>query len=72
MFAIKLTQPNFNHTTKVRYDDEAKRVVAEPVELIQEWRNFDATTPWESFPNFRETPPQVEAGGDGDSKEEKK
>lgn len=40
---------------QVRYDDEVKRVVAEPVELIQEWRNFDYTSPWESFPAFRES-----------------
>ncbi|ESO03812.1 hypothetical protein HELRODRAFT_173514 [Helobdella robusta] len=39
---------------EVRYDDEAKRVVVEPIEMIQEWRNFDYTSPWESFPNFRE------------------
>lgn len=40
---------------EVRYDDEVKRVVAEPVELIQEWRKFDYTSPWESFPAFRES-----------------
>ena len=39
---------------QVRYDDEVKRVVAEPVELIQEWRKFDLGNPWESFPAFRE------------------
>lgn len=39
----------------MRYDDEVKRVVAEPVELIQEWRKFDYTSPWESFPAFRES-----------------
>jgi NADH-quinone oxidoreductase subunit C len=32
---------------EVRYDDEAKRVVYEPVELKQEFRNFDFTSPWE-------------------------
>jgi len=40
---------------EVRYDDEVKRVVAEPVELIQEWRKFDLNTPWETFPAFRES-----------------
>jgi len=39
---------------EVRYDDEVKRVVAEPVELIQEWRKFDYNSPWETFPKFRE------------------
>lgn len=32
---------------EVRYDDEAKRVVYEPVELRQEFRNFDYESPWE-------------------------
>jgi len=40
---------------EVRYDDEVKRVVAEPVELIQEWRKFDVNTTWETFPAFRES-----------------
>ena len=37
-----------------RYDDEKKRVVQEPVELAQEFRNFDLTAAWEQFPKFRE------------------
>jgi NADH-quinone oxidoreductase subunit C len=32
---------------EVRYDDEVKRVVYEPVELKQELRNFDFLSPWE-------------------------
>ncbi|MBZ9790405.1 NADH-quinone oxidoreductase subunit C [Rhizobium sp. 3T7] len=32
---------------EVRYDDAAKRVVYEPVELKQEFRNFDFMSPWE-------------------------
>jgi NADH-quinone oxidoreductase subunit C len=32
---------------EVRYDDEAKRVVYEPVELKQEFRSFDFLSPWE-------------------------
>lgn len=32
---------------EVRYDDEVKRVVYEPVELKQEFRNFDFISPWE-------------------------
>ncbi|CAN7491692.1 NADH-quinone oxidoreductase subunit C [Phyllobacterium sp. LjRoot231] len=32
---------------EVRYDDEVKRVVYEPVELRQEFRNFDFQSPWE-------------------------
>jgi NADH-quinone oxidoreductase subunit C len=32
---------------EVRYDDEAKRVVYEPVKLMQEFRTFDFLSPWE-------------------------
>jgi NADH-quinone oxidoreductase subunit C len=32
---------------EVRYDDELKRVVYEPVRLVQEFRNFDFLSPWE-------------------------
>ncbi len=32
---------------EVRYDDEQKRVVYEPVRLNQEFRNFDFVSPWE-------------------------
>eukprot|EP00163_Fabomonas_tropica_P005602 TRINITY_DN15188_c0_g1_i1.p1 TRINITY_DN15188_c0_g1~~TRINITY_DN15188_c0_g1_i1.p1 ORF type:complete len:201 (-),score=24.57 TRINITY_DN15188_c0_g1_i1:263-865(-) len=33
--------------TEVRYDDELKRVVYEPVSLVQEYRQFDNLSPWE-------------------------
>ncbi|WP_072390461.1 NADH-quinone oxidoreductase subunit C [Hyphomicrobium sp. CS1GBMeth3] len=36
---------------EVRYDDEAKRVVYEPVKLVQEFRSFDFESPWEG-PNY--------------------
>ncbi|MBA3325142.1 MAG: NADH-quinone oxidoreductase subunit C [Rhodobacteraceae bacterium] len=32
---------------EVRYDEEAKRVVYEPVKLTQEYRMFDFMSPWE-------------------------
>ncbi len=32
---------------QVRYDDERKRVVNEPVQLTQEFRSFDFISPWE-------------------------
>ncbi|MBP0440307.1 NADH-quinone oxidoreductase subunit C [Tianweitania sediminis] len=32
---------------EVRYDDAMKRVIYEPVELKQEFRNFDFLSPWE-------------------------
>ncbi|MBC7155046.1 MAG: NADH-quinone oxidoreductase subunit C [Rhodobacteraceae bacterium] len=33
--------------TEVRYDEVAKRVVYEPVKLVQEYRQFDFMSPWE-------------------------
>lgn len=35
--------------TEVRYDDLEKRVVYEPVQLTQEYRNFDFLSPWEGM-----------------------
>jgi NADH-quinone oxidoreductase subunit C len=32
---------------ELRYDDEQKRVVYEPVSLVQEFRTFDFLSPWE-------------------------
>jgi NADH-quinone oxidoreductase subunit C len=32
---------------EVRYDDELKRVVYQPVQLVQEFRDFDFMSPWE-------------------------
>jgi NADH-quinone oxidoreductase subunit C len=32
-----------------RYDDEQKRVVYEPVKLVQDFRNFDFMSPWEGI-----------------------
>jgi NADH-quinone oxidoreductase subunit C len=34
---------------EVRYDDEQKRVVYEPVRLTQEFRSFDFLSPWEGM-----------------------
>ncbi|OCH96640.1 F420H2 dehydrogenase [Obba rivulosa] len=33
--------------TEVRYDEERKRVVYEPLQLTQAFRNFEALSPWE-------------------------
>lgn len=41
---------------QVRYDDEHKRIVIEPLELTQEFRKFELAAPWEQFPNFRDAP----------------
>lgn len=34
---------------ELRYDDELKRVVYEPVELMQDYRDFDFLSPWEAM-----------------------
>jgi len=36
---------------EVRYDDEQKRVVYEPVSLVQDFRSFDFMSPWEGITN---------------------
>ena len=33
---------------EVRYDEERKQVVYEPVKLTQDWRTFDFISPWEA------------------------
>jgi len=33
--------------TEVRYDEERKRVVYEPLQLTQAFRNFESLSPWE-------------------------
>jgi NADH-quinone oxidoreductase subunit C len=35
---------------ELRYDDELKRVVYQPVQLVQEFRDFDFMSPWEGAP----------------------
>lgn len=35
----------------MRYDDSEKRVVSEKIELSQEFRFFDCTSPWEDQAN---------------------
>jgi NADH-quinone oxidoreductase subunit C len=46
---------------EVRYDDEQKRVVYEPVNLAQEFRTFDFLSPWEGAP-----PPPADDEADAD------
>ena len=49
--------------TEVRYDEVQKRVVYEPVKLVQEYRQFDFMSPWEGA--------QYILPGDEKKKEEK-
>jgi NADH-quinone oxidoreductase subunit C len=37
---------------ELRYDDELKRVVYQPVQLMQEFRDFDFMSPWEGAPHI--------------------
>lgn len=45
-FPLRKDFPLTGHV-EVRYDDQLKRVVYEPVNLVQEYRNFDYLSPWE-------------------------
>lgn len=45
-FPLRKDFPLTGHV-EVRYDDEQKRVVYQPVKLVQEYRNFDYLSPWE-------------------------
>lgn len=38
---------------ELRYDEELKRVVYEPVKLTQDFRNFDYLSPWEGMTNMQ-------------------
>ena len=44
---------------EVRYDDTLRRVVNEPVSLVQEFRDFDFLSPWEGMQG------QIDAGSAG-------
>ncbi len=52
--------------TELRYSEEEKRVVYEPVELAQEMRSFDFLSPWEGtnyvLPGDEKAPPSPPAG----------
>ncbi|CAG0918532.1 unnamed protein product, partial [Notodromas monacha] len=54
---------------EVRYDDEQKRCVIEPVEMAQEFRKFDLDATWESFPKFRSSVKGVDPPKKADPKE---
>ena len=42
---------------EVRYDDSQRRVVNEPVHLVQEFRDFDFLSPWEGIQSQITNPP---------------
>ncbi|KAH8927426.1 hypothetical protein BT69DRAFT_1330437 [Atractiella rhizophila] len=46
--------------TEVRYDEEKKRVVSEPLQLTQAFRNFDAAlSPWEPVGDGKDSTPEA-------------
>jgi NADH-quinone oxidoreductase subunit C len=49
---------------EVRWDDEQKRVVYDPVQLMQEFRNFDFLSPWEG-PHYALPGDEKAADGSG-------
>ncbi len=50
---------------EVRYDDELKRVVYDPVRLAQEFRNFDFLSPWEGADYVLPGDEKAKQGGGG-------
>jgi len=56
---------------EVRYDDEVGRCVLEPLEMAQEFRKFEYSSPWEQFPKYRLTEPEAESSEPAKQLEEK-
>jgi NADH-quinone oxidoreductase subunit C len=54
---------------EVRYDDEQKRVVYEPVKLQQEFRSFDFLSPWEGMTPTLPGDEKAEADADAEGEE---
>lgn len=50
---------------ELRYDDEKKRVVYEPVKLTQDFRTFDFLSPWEGQPRQLPGDEKADAKGEG-------
>jgi len=50
---------------EVRYDDELKRVVYQPVQLVQEFRDFDVMSPWEGAPHILPDGQKAASGNPG-------
>jgi len=54
---------------EVRYDDEQRRVVYEPVKLTQEFRTFDFMSPWEGMLHLPGDEKAEEGDGDASKSE---
>lgn len=53
---------------EVRYDEDQKRVVYEPVKLTQEFRVFDFASPWEGMQSILPGDEKAEADAAGEAK----
>jgi len=53
---------------EMRYDEDVKRVVAEPLELAQEFRRFELGSEWEQFPSFRDREVNIKQVSGGESR----
>ncbi len=51
---------------ELRYDDEQKRVVYEPVKLTQEFRTFDFESPWDGVQRMLPGDEKAEQAADGE------
>ena len=49
-YPLRKDYPLTGHT-EVRYSEDHKKVIYEPVKLTQEYRNFDYMSPWEGIDN---------------------
>lgn len=66
--------------TEVRYSEEHKRVVYEPLQLTQAFRNFESSSPWEMtgdgkpppLPEHLKTPPPPPASAEQAVAQQKK
>ena len=52
-FPLRKDFPLTGHT-EVRYSESKKKVISEPVKLEQEYRKFDAVSPWEGTKYIKE------------------
>ena len=56
---------------EIRYDDEKRRVVYEPVKMTQDFRSFDFVSPWEAMgaplPGDEKAEPADDAAGEGEA-----
>ena len=50
--------------TEVRYSEDKKKVISEPVKLDQEYRNFDFESPWEGTKYVKEEKQKKEINND--------